>query len=417
MNVRLGAGPISKWIAGGVVVVALGALGVLLLRPSGKQTPPAAATATAKRGDVTTTVSASGTVAAVNSRTLSFGASGTVASVKVKAGDTVKAGQVLAKLDTGDLADAVNAAEDGVDSAEDALTRAEDAADAQAAAATQTQAQVQTAALVQTGQTQPSASASPSASPAPSAAPSPSARPTGGSTGGGGNTGGSGNTGGGGTTGGGGNTGGSSSGGSDGVLSATQRLNNAKLTLSEAERSLAGATLKAPVAGKILSLSGSVGSRVSSGSGFMVLGGLTDVAVTSSFTEADIASLKLSQTATITIADGDTQEYAGTVTQIDPVGSVSGRLVKYGATITFTDPPPNVLLGQTVNVIVTTEAAAGVIYVPSAAVTGVHNSTGTVTVHTSTGVASRSVEIGLRGDLYTEIRSGLAEGDVVVLTR
>jgi multidrug efflux pump subunit AcrA (membrane-fusion protein) len=148
-----------------------------------------------------------------------------------------------------------------------------------------------------------------------------------------------------------------------------------------------------------------------------VLGGLADVAVKASFTEADIASLKLAQSASITIADGDTQEYAGAVTQLDPVGTVSGRLVKYGATITFADPPKNVLLGQTVNVIVTTSAATDVIYVPSAAVTGVHDNTGTVTVRTSAGEAARSVDIGLRGDLYTEIRSGLAEGDVVLVTR
>jgi HlyD family secretion protein len=119
----------------------------------------------------------------------------------------------------------------------------------------------------------------------------------------------------------------------------------------------------------------------------------------------------------VTVADGDTQAYAAEVTQIDPVGTVSGRLVKYGATVTFADPPKNVLLGQTVNVVVTTAAATDVLYVPSSAVTGVHDTTGTVTVRTSTGEVSRSVELGLRGDLYTEIKSGLVEGDVVLLTR
>jgi multidrug efflux pump subunit AcrA (membrane-fusion protein) len=201
------------------------------------------------------------------------------------------------------------------------------------------------------------------------------------------------------------------------VLSATQKLNNARLTLTEAERSLAGASMTAPVAAKVLSVSGAVGSRVSTGSGFIVLGGLTDVAVTARFTEADVASLKLRQPATVAVADDDGQEYAGAVSQIDPVGTTSGRLVKYGATITFTDPPADLLLGQTVNVIVTTSAATGVIYVPSAAVTGVRDDTGTVTVRTTGGEVSRAVELGLRGDLSTEIKSGLVEGDVVLLTR
>jgi hypothetical protein len=38
-------------------------------------------------------------------------------------------------------------------------------------------------------------------------------------------------------------------------------------------------------------------------------------------------------------------------------------------------------------------------------------------VRTSAGEAARPVEIGLRGDLYTEIKSGVAEGDVVLLNR
>jgi multidrug efflux pump subunit AcrA (membrane-fusion protein) len=389
MSVRLGVGRTSKWVAGGVVVVALGALAVLVLRPSGEATSPAAATATAKRGDVTTTVSAAGTVSAVNSRTLSFGASGTVDKVLVKAGDTVKAGQVLARLDTDDLTVALSDATDGVDSAEDSLTRAEDAAEAQAAAE-------KAAAEATTAQ------ASTSAAPTSGANPSNGTNPTGGNSTDSTNQNGGGNT---------------NGGGSDAVFSATQRLNNARLTLTEAERSLAGATIKAPVSGKVLSVSGAVGSRVSTGSAFIVLDGLTDVAVKAQVTEADIASLKLGQTANITIADGDTQDYAGAIAQIDPVGTVSGRLVKYGATITFADPPKTLLLGQTVNVIVTTSAATGVIFVPSAAVTGVHDDMGTVTVRTSAGEAARPVEIGLRGDLYTEIKSGVAEGDVVLLNR
>jgi multidrug efflux pump subunit AcrA (membrane-fusion protein) len=66
-------------------------------------------------------------------------------------------------------------------------------------------------------------------------------------------------------------------------------------------------------------------------------------------------------------------------------------------------------------VTVTTASVANVLYVSSAAVTGVNNGTGTVTVRTPNGNQTRTVKIGLRGDQYTEIDSGLNVGDVLIL--
>ena len=51
------------------------------------------------KGSMADTVSADGTVAAAKTDDLSFSSSGTVTAVNVKAGDTVKAGQVLASID------------------------------------------------------------------------------------------------------------------------------------------------------------------------------------------------------------------------------------------------------------------------------------------------------------------------------
>ena len=189
---------------------------------------------------------------------------------------------MLARLDTADATAAVDAARDNVDSAADALDTAEDAADA--------------------------AAASP---------------PDGGTSGGA--------TSSRGATGGGAPAGGSGSGraAADAVFSAQQRLNNAELTLATAERTLAGTTVRAPAAGRILSVSGAVGSEVSAGGAFIVLAGRGDVAVTASFSEAAVVKLALGQVTAVTLADrGD--PVPGSVSQIDPVGTVSSRLVTYG---------------------------------------------------------------------------------------
>jgi multidrug efflux pump subunit AcrA (membrane-fusion protein) len=40
---------------------------------------------------------------------------------------------------------------------------------------------------------------------------------------------------------------------------------------------------------------------------------------------------------------------------------------------------------------------------------------GTVLVRTAAGDESKAVELGVRGDQYTEVKSGLIEGDEIVI--
>lgn len=78
-------------------------------------------------GDMNQTVSAEGTVAAADTDDLSFESSGTVTAVNVKAGDTVTAGQVLATIDSTELAAAVTSAESDVADAKAKLADDQDA--------------------------------------------------------------------------------------------------------------------------------------------------------------------------------------------------------------------------------------------------------------------------------------------------
>ncbi len=87
-------------------------------------------------GTMVQTVSATGTIAAATTDDLSFTSSGTVTAVNVAAGDEVTAGQVLATIDSAELAAAVTQAEASVAEADAALAHSEDAgaSDAQIAA-------------------------------------------------------------------------------------------------------------------------------------------------------------------------------------------------------------------------------------------------------------------------------------------
>jgi multidrug efflux pump subunit AcrA (membrane-fusion protein) len=402
-----GRGP-ALWLTLGAVAV--GATAAISIAYAGGQAPAAnrPTTVRVQRGAVELTSSAAGTVQMANSRGLSFSTGGVVTEIDVKPGDSVTAGQVLARIDSTGVQNEVDTAQASVNSASDALARAQQ---------TTPPASCQVApAVFLLDPAGPSATPSASASPAPtataSAAPSPShqsqgqpvksAQPSSGSRTG------TGSCGGGTTTG--------RSGSGDSLMSAEQQLTNAQLALRLAQDKLSGTTITAPVAGKVLSVAGTVGAQESpGGSGFIVLGEVADTAVRAEFSEADVAHLAIGQTATITLPNRGGAEFRGKVSQIDPAGTVSARLVRYGVMITFDEVPPDLLLGQSANVAVITASATDALYVPSTGVSSVDSGNGTVAVRSGTHDERRTVRIGLRGDQYTEIRSGLQEGDEVVV--
>ena len=421
-------------IAAGVVVAVLAVVSVLAMSGMHSATPQTVAStvSTVRRGTVAVTASAAGTVQASATRGLSFSVAGTVTELDVRAGDTVSAGQVLARIDSSDQQTAVASAQDALTSAQNALATAQ-----QSPSPTPTTGTcVAPAAYVlgfPTKSSSPSPSASPSPSPSPStsspAPPTPSPSPShsepaaspshpAGSGGGGGAGGGTGGcrsgTGGGTSTGG---NGGANRGGSggDALFSAQQQVNNAQLALTQAQQKLAGTVITAPVAGRVLSVGGTVGSAENpGGTGFIVLGGVSDTEVTAMFTETDVAHLAVGQPATITLPDRTGQPLTGKVSQVSPAGTTSGRLVRYPVMVAFDQVPTDLLYGQSANVVITTQSVSNVLYVSSSAVRPGADGSATVTVRANGQDQQRTVQIGLRGDQYTEIRSGLSEGDSVV---
>ncbi|MEU8206224.1 efflux RND transporter periplasmic adaptor subunit [Streptosporangium sp. NPDC049046] len=194
------------------------------------------------------------------------------------------------------------------------------------------------------------------------------------------------------------------------VEQADARVKEARAELTDATKELAGVRIVAPLDGTVMSVAGAVGDRVGTGT-FLTLGNLDELQVEALFTESDIGSLKPGQQAAITLATRQGEKYPGSVTAIAPTPTTSDRLVRYGVTIAFDAPPPNLLVGQTASVTVTVAESAETLYVPAQAVrTG--DGVSRVTVR---GGAERVVETGVRGDRYVEITSGLSENDQVIL--
>ena len=84
------------------LVAVLSMVGVLAAGCAAKTTTPTTTTTevTASKGNVTVSITSTGTMDYADYENLSFGADGTVGAVNVKVGDIVKKGQVLATFDT-----------------------------------------------------------------------------------------------------------------------------------------------------------------------------------------------------------------------------------------------------------------------------------------------------------------------------
>lgn len=107
------------WIVGGVGVVAVAvAAGFVFLRPPTAPTTTRTFDMPVTKTNETMQLSLTGTLAPQQEADLSFATSGTVTDVRVAIGDTVKAGQLLATIDSTQLQNAVTLAQANVTAAQ-----------------------------------------------------------------------------------------------------------------------------------------------------------------------------------------------------------------------------------------------------------------------------------------------------------
>jgi macrolide-specific efflux system membrane fusion protein len=236
--------------------------------------------------------------------------------------------------------------------------------------------------------------------------------------------------------------------GSD-TSSAQNEVTQAELAVDEAEAAVAGTTLKAPMAGTVVAVNGTLGSSSSgsssssssassggsapgggssstgsssstssassSSSGFIDLADLGKLQVTAAFAEADATKLKEKQAATVTWNALSGTRQSAKVVAVDPQATTADNVVTYGVTLSLDKVPTGAKPGQTVSVSVVTGEVSDAVYVNAAAVTTVGNRH-TVTVLANGTQEVRAVETGLEGDQATQITSGLTPGEQVVIT-
>ncbi|RFA09889.1 hypothetical protein B7R54_12255 [Subtercola boreus] len=226
--------------------------------------------------------------------------------------------------------------------------------------------------------------------------------------------------------------------------------------VTDAETDVSDATLTAPVAGLVTSVGAAVGDKVSagssasssssSGSGTSAAGtsgttgttggtgtsgttsGTTSTTSSSGFTivstdswqvsvavsESDIANVAKDDQVELSLTDGTA--FFGTVASVGLLPSTTSGAVTYPVVVSVTGSPTGLYDGVSVTAAIVYERRTNVLTVPSEAVTTA-NGTSTVTTLDAEGAdVQTTVVVGETVGTLTEITSGLAEGDSVVIT-
>ncbi len=352
-------------------------------------------TATVKKGPLVVTISSAGSVSAHSSGDVSFRISGEVKSVNVNLGDKVEAGQVLAELDDSDLQLSVSAAENSLLSAqasyrklaagllpeerklaeldlkaaEDALKKAQDEYN-KVSWRPNISMLPQSTNLQQATQDYEKAKLTYAEKVRPASA--------------------------------------------DDLAISQAQVNQAQDSVTQAKQKLDQAKLIAPFGGTVTAVNVTQGDYVLANAAAVSLVDLTGLEIKVPLPETDVPRVTAGQSVQITLDALPGVTLNGKVTWVPPVATISQGVVNYPVTIEIAQPDPAVRVGMTASVSIVIERRDNVLLVPNRAVR-TSGRQRAVEVMVSGQPTEVPVTLGVSNDSYTEVVSGLKEGDVVVL--
>lgn len=188
----------------------------------------------------------------------------------------------------------------------------------------------------------------------------------------------------------------------------------AEQALKEAKSNLEAATLVAPFDGTVLEVKAQPGDWVSANTPLIELADLTQLEVRTTVAQEDIMAVHPGQEAVLTFDVLPEETFPGRVKRVIPK-KTEGQVVTYEVFIALEGRPAGLLPGMTADVEIVLAEHKDVLVLPRRAIHARPYTTVSVPVLVGDQVVTRSVQIGLVGDLNAEILSGLQEGDRVVV--
>ncbi len=201
------------------------------------------------------------------------------------------------------------------------------------------------------------------------------------------------------------------------LLVARLQVEQAQLSLDQARHQLEGTVLTAPHDGTITFV-GIKPGELSSGQPAFTLTDLSEFHIDVTVDEIDIGRIAEGQAVTVTLDALPGRALRGWVDQIADTGRLDSGVVTYKVTVRLWPTDAPLRASMTANVDIVTERRENVLLVPNRFIR-VDRATGRAFVDrpAGDGVQSVEIQIGLRDEQSSEVLAGLNEGDVIVLVK
>jgi RND family efflux transporter MFP subunit len=207
---------------------------------------------------------------------------------------------------------------------------------------------------------------------------------------------------------------------------AENRLDRAKKRMQTLEDRLAKTTITAPMNGVILEMpvvEGQVvvaAASVNSGTMLMKLANLDQLLIKTHVNQVDVARLSEKMEVSFTVDSIPGTPMTGRVFRMAPTATIKNNIKGFQVEIRIEQPDPRLRPGMTADVVIPIAKATEVLAVPLAAVFNEPGDTKVVYLPGAGVEASaekRPVEIGIANINFVEIKSGLQENEVILLTK
>lgn len=195
--------------------------------------------------------------------------------------------------------------------------------------------------------------------------------------------------------------------------------------LADAREKLWNCSVRSPIGGVVASVDSEKSDSISLADSIATV--ITKQSTAEiSLNEIDAAKIKASQKATLAFDAVESLSVSGEVVEIDAIGSVSQGVVSYNVKIAFDTQDDRIKPGMSVSASIIIDIKQDVLIIPNSAVKTLNNSSyvevpnGQFNMTASANgiklnsLNAQAVETGLSNDSYTEVVSGLKEGDQIV---